>query len=45
MNWRDDLPDDWDEAPDDPPVDGVVVNPRHLGLGVDDLTVALSDRR
>lgn len=45
MMWRDDLADDWDDVRDHPPVDGHVVNPRHLGVGVDDLVVDLDDRR
>lgn len=44
MRWRDDLADDWEDVPDDPPVDGETVKPVLLGVGLRDLVVALDDR-
>jgi len=45
MSWRDDLADDWDDAPDHPPVADVELKPRLLGVGLADLVVDLDDRR
>lgn len=45
MSWRDDLADDWDDAPRRPPVADDPVDPYLLGVGVDELVVDLDHRR
>jgi len=44
--WRDDLPDEWEDASRHPPtVDPAPVDPYLLGVDVDELVVDLGDRR
>lgn len=45
MRWRDDLPDDWEDVDDDPPVADQPVDPLLLGVDVDELVVTLHHLR